>query len=63
LTAATPTTPAGSSDVAYDPGDHTVAEVIAYAAVLTPTELAELRDREAAGRNRSTLLAGLEAMS
>jgi len=45
----------------FDPGDHTVAEVIAYAAE-HPDQLDDIQAAETAGKARSTLLAGLEAM-
>lgn len=44
---------------AYDPGLHTVAEVIAYVAD-HPDQRAAVRDAEAAGKARSTLLTALE---
>jgi hypothetical protein len=54
--------PAAGQGEAYDPGDHTVAEVIAYAAE-HPDQLDDIEAAETSGKARSTLLAGLEAMS
>jgi hypothetical protein len=44
----------------YDPGDYTVAEVEAYVEAY-PDQLEEVLDAEEAGKNRSTLVAWLEA--
>ena len=45
----------------YDPGDYTVAEVVEYAED-NPGELEAIISDEYAGKNRSTLIAQLEAM-
>ena len=59
MAAASPT-PQGSSVAGYDPGDHTVAEVLAYVAD-HPEERDQVRAAEAAGKARTTLLTQLEA--
>ena len=48
-------------DVAYDPGAHTVNEVIAFAEE-NPEQVQDLLDAEEAGRRRTTLLNHLEGM-
>lgn len=60
------TTAAGSPAAAeqtgtYDPGQWTVAEVVAYVQA-HPGELDAVYDAEAAGKARSTLLAQLDGM-
>ena len=55
----TPTLSGGT--VAYVPGDHTVPEVLAYAAAHLG-ELAAIRAAEVAGLNRSTAITGLDAL-
>jgi hypothetical protein len=52
--------PDGDGDGAFDPGEHTVAEVEAYAAE-HPDELDAIIAAESAGKNRSTLLTALGA--
>lgn len=54
----TATAGAASAPAAYDPGEHTVAEVLAYADE-HPDELRAIYDAEVAGKARSTLLDGL----
>jgi hypothetical protein len=44
----------------FDPGDYTVAEVEAYVDAY-PDQLEEVLDAEEAGKNRTTLVAWLEA--
>ena len=48
-------------EVAYDPGAHTVADVIAFAED-HPEQVQALLDAEQAGRNRTTLVSQLEEM-
>jgi hypothetical protein len=45
----------------YDPGEHTVVEVEQYVAA-NPDELTDVYNAETAGKNRSTLVAHLEAL-
>jgi hypothetical protein len=46
----------------FNPADHTVAEVVDYALGCEPEEVMAIRRAEAAGRNRSTLLAELDSI-
>jgi hypothetical protein len=48
-------------EVAYDPGAHTVPEVIEFAEN-NPDQVQALIDAEVAGKNRATLLPHLEAL-
>ena len=46
----------------FDPGDHTVDDVVEYATA-HPDEVDEIYEAETAGKNRSTLVSQLEAMT
>lgn len=46
----------------YDPADHTVADVLDYAAA-HPDQIGAITDAELAGRNRVTLVDGLTALA
>lgn len=63
MSAAAGPTPAAAAVEAelYNPADHTVAEVVDYAAA-HPDDVGRLYDAEAAGKARSTLLTALEGM-
>ena len=52
--------PAGEVAPAYDPGQHTVTEVLAHVEQ-HPDQAQTIRDAEADGKARSTLLTGLDA--
>jgi hypothetical protein len=52
---------AGDEAAAYDPGAHTVAEVQDYVTA-NPGQAQTVRDAEAAGKNRSTLLTWLDGV-
>ena len=62
MSAAAGTTPAAAAPQAeFDPYDHTVAEVLDYAAA-HPADVERLFVAEQGGKARSTLLAQLEGM-
>ena len=48
-------------NVAFDPGAHTIAEVLAFVDE-NPDQVREMIDAEEAGKNRSTLITQLEAL-